>query len=360
MKQLIFLLSLVLFMGCSENVLYEDDSSENDDLPGDNIVLVDEPYLYQQWSIHKDEQFYNQNAIHEDAHIHTDDLLSRYSGKGIRVAVIDDGLDIGHEDLRGAVVASYDISSRTADVSHSSIYDFHGTAVTGIIAARKNNKGILGLASRVEIIFLKYKDDMSDSQTIELFNKAEEFGADIINCSWGTYDVSDAVRQKIVNLSNNGRDAKGTIIVFASGNDGVDMQNDESAIPEVISVGASDEENLRAYYSNYGKNLDIVAPGSWDTGIATLDPMGYRGSASKDDDYILYNDFESFVGTSASAPIVSGVIALMLEKNPNLSRVEVENILKRTADKIGNPAYKDARNNYYGYGKINLSRIMNY
>ena len=199
---------------------------------------------------------------------------------------------------------------------------------------------------------------MSDSETIELFNKAQEFGADIINCSWGTYNVSQSVKEKIVDLATNGRNGKGIIIVFAVGNDNRNMGNDESAIPEVIAVGSTNKDNLRTWYSNYGKNLDVMAPGGYEMGITTLDPMGNNGIASIIDNYLLYNDSNSFIGTSASAPIVSGIIALMLEKNPNLTRIDIENILKNNSDKIGNLQYENDRNNYYGYGKINLTKIM--
>ncbi len=126
----------------------------------------------------------------------------------------------------------------------------------------------------------------------------------------------------------------------------------------IISVGATDKNNLRAWYSNYGTNLDVVAPGGYDVGITTLDDMGSSGIASIDDNYLLYNDSNSFIGTSASAPTVSGVVALILEKNPNLTRVEIENILKNNTDEIGNIQYQNARNNYYRYGKINLTKVM--
>ena len=70
--------------------------------------------------------------------------------------------------------------------------------------------------------------------------------------------------------------------------------------------------------------------------------------------------FFSFIGTSSSAPIVSGAIALLLEKYPTLTRIEVENILKNTSDKIGSISYKNGKNDYYGYGKINLYNMLNY
>lgn len=323
-----------------------------------NITLKSEPYYYQQWYLDRNDTFYTQNNIDVNASINSNNLLKIYTGKGVKIAIIDDGLDTSHEDLDGAILATYDISSKTSNVSHINSTSYHGTAVAGIIGARLNGKGIQGVASKAQIIFLKYKENMSDSETIELFNKAEEFGADIINCSWGTYDVSQSVKEKIVDLAKNGRNGKGIVIVFACGNDDQDMGNDESAIPEVISVGATDKNNLRAWYSNYGTNLDVVAPGGYDVGITTLDDMGSSGIASIDDNYLLYNDSNSFIGTSASAPTVSGVVALILEKNPNLTRVEIENILKNNTDEIGNIQYQNARNNYYGYGKINLTKVM--
>jgi len=323
------------------------------------ISRTPEPYYFQQWYLAKDDAFYAQNNINNDANIHPSDFLNYYTGSGVKIAIIDDGLDVYHEDLKGAIIATYDIATKSSNVAHTNPQDFHGTAVTGIIGARVNSKGIRGVANNSQIIFLKYKTSMSDSEVIELFNKAEAFGADIISNSWGTYNVSQAVKDKIVDLSKNGRGGKGTVIVFASGNDNKDMGNDESAIPEVISVGATDRENLRTYYSNFGVNLDIMAPGGYWLGITTLDDSGVKGRASLNEDYILYDDPKYFTGTSASAPIVSGLIALMLEKNPNLTRVEIENILKNTADKIGSVPYSSGRNLYYGYGKVNLTNAMN-
>jgi len=200
---------------------------------------------------------------------------------------------------------------------------------------------------------------MTDTDIIALFDKAAAFGADIISNSWGTGNVSPAVKAKIVDLATNSRGGKGITIVFACGNNDQDMGNDESAIPEVVSVGATNNDNVRAGYSNYGANLDIMAPGGEYLGITTIDPMGSNGGASIDTDYLVYNDSNGFVGTSAATPIVSGVVALMLEKNPNLTRVEIENILKSSADNIGTVGYDaDGRNDYYGYGKINLTSIF--
>ena len=323
-----------------------------------NQTLVIEPYFYEQWYLEINKTFYEKNGIDNNASIHFGKSY-KYTGKGIKIAVIDDGLDITHPELNNSIIVTYDVTSKTANVTHSSMREHHGTSITGIITANDNEIGIKGIASESQIIFLKHREDMSDSETIELFFKAKEFGADIINCSWGTYDVSESVKEVIQDLATNGRDGKGMIIVFATGNDTQDMGNDESAIPEVIAVGSSDKENLRAWYSNYGKNIDVLAPGgNLDLGITTLDDMGENGIATLNNDYLLANDEESFVGTSASAPIVSGVIALMLEKNPNMTRDEVEKALHEKSDKIGNLDYVDGFNEYYGYGKVNVERLL--
>ncbi|MCP4971827.1 MAG: S8 family serine peptidase [Arcobacter sp.] len=339
---------LLFILGCGGGSGGETLNSSNDS----------EPFYSEQWALAKNDGFYFQHNINENANINSSNVFSKYKGKNVKIAVIDDGLDVNHEDLSGAIINTYDNDTQTTDVSQNND-ETHGTAVTGIIAARENSLGIKGIASSSDIIFLKKKYPGTDAGTIELFNKAEEFGADIINCSWGTYNVSDIVKDKIIDLSTNGRNGKGTIIVFASGNDNQDIGNDEANINEVISVGATNKNNLRTDYSNFGQNLDILAPGGEYLGITTLDPMGSLGKSFLHLDYTLYNDYDArFTGTSASAPIVSGVIALMLEKNPNLTRVEVESLLRSTADKIGEDPYINGRNDYYGYGKINLANLI--
>ena len=356
MKYFFLILTILFLSNCGSNS--SNDNTDTNNTEPENPITTKEPYQYQQWYIEHNTTFFQENNINEDAHIHGSDFINKYTGKGIKIAIIDDGLDVTHEDLNGAIYKTYNVARHSTDVSHTSIYDFHGTAVTGIIGARANNIGIRGIAPRADIIFLKYSQYGSDAETIAMFDKAAEFGADIISNSWGTYNVSPAVKDKIIDLSKNGRDGKGIIIVFASGNDNKYMGNDESAIPEVIAVSATEKNNLRTIYSNYGEELDIMAPGGYYLGITTIDDVGYQGLNKSD--YSLYNSENIFIGTSASAPIVSGLIALMLEKNPNLTREEVDALIKENADKIGNIPYENGRNDYYGYGKINLSKIMSH
>jgi len=349
-KKNIMLVAIWFVIGCDNSII----DMEN------NLTVVNnsEPYYQQQWYADIDQVFYDENNIDYNASIHAGEFIKKYTGKDIKIAVIDDGLDVTHEDLNNSIIQTYDILTKSQNVAHTYQSDYHGTAITGIIAARKNNKGIQGIASESQIIFLKYKPTMRDSETIELFKKAEEFGADIINCSWGTNDVSESVKEVIQDIAKNGRDGKGIIVVFAAGNNNQDMGNDESSIPEVISVGSSSENNSRAWYSNFGKNLDLIAPGGEDIGITTLDVMGENGIAILDENYILYDDNFAFKGTSASAPIVSGIIALLLEKNESLTRKEIEELLHKQSDKIGDIPYNLGRNDYYGYGKINISKLF--
>lgn len=345
-----FLLGTLIFMaGCKSNT--KNDHSHD--------YTIKDPYYYQQWYLDKNDTFYEKNNIKKDAHIHAKEILLHYTGRDIKIAVMDTDIDTEHEDLKNRITFVYELASEN-NKSENNLEAYHGTAVTGIIAARRNDKGILGIASSSEIFFLKLKNNMSDSETIELFRKAEALGVDIINCSWGTYDVSTPVKETIRDLAINGREGKGIIIVFASGNGNIDMGNDESAIAEVISVGSTNEENRRSWYSNYGKNLDIVAPGGQMYGIATLDISGEKGRGEIDEDYLLYDDYKPFKGTSAAAPIVSGIIALLMEKNPYLNRDTIDSMLKKSSDKIGAFEYVDGRNDYYGYGKINLLKLFSY
>lgn len=304
---------------------------------------------YQQWYMDKNDTFYQLNNIDGDAHIHpSSSTYKTYTGKGIKIAVIDDGFDVNHPEIKYKIIAQIALNSDNTlsqNVQHSVSTDHHGTAVTGIIASSDDNAGIRGIAPNVELILIKMPSVLSDSIIIKLFDEAVNSGADIINCSWGTGDVSDAVIEHINNLAINGRDGKGIITVFASGNDNDTIQNDESSIDGVIAVGATDSDNLRTTYSNYGKELDIVAPGGYNDGIATLDPLGLDGVSSdgfnRFDEYYL-GEPSSFIGTSAAAPIVTGTIALLLEKDPSLTFTQIRELLKSSTDTIGqNTPYLD-------------------
>lgn len=339
-KNLIFLLP-ILFFGCGSN--------------GEEL----NPFQFVQWSLYYNNEFYNTYEVNPEAHIHHKSDYQKYTGRGIKIVVIDDGLDVNHEDLEGAIMDTWDLTTKTSKVSHTAENDYHGTAVTGIIAARDNTKGIRGIAPESKIFFLKHKQNMSSSDILELLNKAYSYEPDIINCSWGTYNVSQSVKNKIQQMAQEGRGGKGIVFVWAAGNNQRDIVNDESAIEEVIAVGSTNKDNELSYLNNYGEELDILAPGGdFQLGITTLDPMNQKGVGYIEDNYILPYDNIPFDGTSAAAPMVTGIVAIMLELRPDLKREEIQKILKENTDKIGDQEYINGNNPFYGYGKVNLSKII--
>ncbi len=321
------------------------------------------PLYSQQWAVHYDYTFYRNNGIDSEASVHMDGDHN-FLGRSVKVVIIDDALDVAHEDIAGSVAGTYNVRTNTSDVLPDSPELNHGTEVTGIIAALNNNIGLVGVAPGAEIYFVRlpFGNNISISEIVEAFEKAKEWGADVINCSWGSGNVDDAVRAAIVDLATNGRGGKGAVVVFAAGNGGDDaigdpIGNDESGIPEVLAVGATNIYNERTAYSNYGPQLDLMAPGGEYYGITTTDRSGQDGDSSGD--YLEYNSQLAFGGTSAAAPIVSGIAALLLEANPSLTREDVFDAMMCNADKIGPYAYENGRNDYYGYGKVNTNNSLN-
>lgn len=364
--RLLFATLMIFFVGCGGGGGGSNDGGDDNKTtpqptkePAYQANILDK-YFYQQWYLEKNDDFYAKYYINEKASINAGKYNRIYTGKGIKVAIIDNGLDVNHEDLRGGIIDTFDIYTETKDVSPDGRdLNYHGTAVTGILGARSNEIGIRGVAPNSQILFLKHEKKMFDYEVVKLFKKAEEFGADVINCSWGTYNVSSAVREVVADLAKNGRNGKGISIIFAAGNDTREIENDESSIEEAIAVGSTSIGNIRAGYSNFGKELDIMAPGGTiGLGIAATDISGKEGIGIDDENYILADGRNILFGTSMAAPIVTGVIAMMLEANPNLTRAQIQNILASTADKIGFIEYKNGHNEYYGYGKINAKKAV--
>ncbi len=297
-----------------------------------------------------------------DADINILDAWKITKGGGVLVAVIDDGADIDHEDLKANIYLAYnadngtnDISNKFSDINVSS----HGNTCAGFIAAPINGIGIIGTAPESKLILIK-NDEVSDAKTIRAFEYAKNNGAKVISCSWGTENVSDAVIAELKSLYDFG-----ITIVFASGNEGKSLNNtfsmDESEVEWVIGVGASSENNDVTSYSNYGEKIDILAPGG-DTyasiGILGLDDSETQGSIHN---YGLVSNSYAFTdGTSFATPIAAGVIALMYAVNQKIRPKEVRDILIATADKIGgaNANYQNGFDKKRAYGKINAIKAV--
>lgn len=300
---------------------------------------------------------------------------TRGSGAVINVFVIDQGVDWGHKDFDMSLyppLNSYDVVSHGSSV----IWDSHGTAVAGIIGARENGEGITGVAPwcRLSAVSLPL-DDISRPVSMQLadaINWAYSHGADVINNSWVAAQIP-SLDDAIANALTYGRSGKGCVIVFSVGNGPYWNDNSRSieypanSNPGILAVGAvtncgtrkeltgcSSDDSLY-WYSRFGPQLDVVAPG---TLIPTTDRTGALG-------YDPGDYYQNFGGTSAAAPHVSGIAALILSKNPTLHNYEVCNIIESTAQKMGPYTYANSTgrpngtwNQEMGYGVVNASAAV--
>lgn len=333
-----------------------------------------EPFFPYQWYLsYSDNDFTRTVGVDPDASIHIRDAWKITRGEGVKVAIIDNNFEVTHPDLAANIADYYNADFQNKKVENSvSDESSHGTATAGFVAAVPNGYGILGTApdSRLLLIAQVYADDAA---TIRAFEYARKEGAKVMSNSWGTGNVSDAIAEELANLK-----AQNITIFFASGNNGPtpdnDNQNldapgvnDESELPSVIGIGATNEYNRLATYSNYGSNIDLLAPGGEMIGLLGLDDSGEKGVAYTR--YLFRNGYELQVddahafkiGTSFACPLAAGVGALMLSANPALTPDQVRTILIQTADKIeSDNVYYDENgfNQKRAYGKINAAKAV--
>ncbi|MBD1912969.1 MULTISPECIES: S8 family serine peptidase [unclassified Leptolyngbya] len=269
-----------------------------------------------------------------------------YTGRGVRVGVMDDSVEYLHPDLNDNYDTSIDIdtSERDDDAAPTWYDDIHGTSVAGLIAAEANNGiGGTGVAPDATLagIRLDFYDYNFEANASYGFRQMANF--DVVNNSWGYsypfYDNFDGkpgmpfYRDALQYAVENGRGGLGTSIVFAAGNsrtwgDNANFHNLNNS-RFTIAVAALTHTGVHTYYSSPGVNLLVSAFGG-DTpedGIVTTDRTGYDGYSG--DDYT-----NQFGGTSSAAPMVTGVIALMLEANPNLGYRDVQEILAYSARQV--------------------------
>ena len=340
----------------------ERDSNEtNLTLPIGTIAQAKaEPYFQYAWHLDSSNSILNKKGyqIDENADINVTGAWAMTMGAGVKVAVIDDGADVNHEDLKANMHLAYNADMGGTDIRKK---ESHGNTCAGFIVAPINGKGIVGVAPESKMLSIKLEDS-SDAYTIRAFEYAKKHGAKVISCSWGSYNVSDAVVSELKSLYD-----AGITVLFASGNEGTSHDtldvNDESEVEWVIGVGASGENNDVTSYSNYGKNIDIIAPGgdSQDSiGLLGLDDMGDSGYFEQKN--LVNNNYSFTNGTSFSTPITAGVVAMMYAVNPNITAKQVKDILTSTASKVGgdmSSSYDDKGfDEKRAYGKINAGKAV--
>ena len=266
-----------------------------------------------------------------------------YTGAGVSVAVYDDGVDFTHSELDDNYDASQHLVIGGTTYSAMPTTGYHGTAVAGLIAAENNGTGTVGVAFDASITGVPILRSSMAPDLLAALWEMDRF--DIVNNSWGyttAFQVNansqdsfwTSFESAIIN-AGTGRDGLGTIIVKSAGNNrssGLDTNYDNfTNHRQVIAVGAVDHNGMVSYYSTPGANLLVVAPSStYGVSLTTTDISGAAGNNSGD--YVT-----SFGGTSAAAPQVSGVVALMLEANPDLGWRDVQEILAMSARQVGGP-----------------------
>ena len=269
-----------------------------------------------------------------------DAIWADYTGAGVHVGVYDDGIEYTHHDLDG----NYD-ASRHVIVDGQVLDPFpvstapHGTSVAGLIAAENDGVGTIGVAygaslTGVNIFAGAANINGNQAGFLQAVDQSENF--DVINHSWGSdaqFRVDSFGQQTIAEwfeAAADGRGGLGTIQVKSAGNSNTNANGeDRDASRVTITVGAYDDTGDAAGYSDFGANLLISAPSSGGVrGQVTTDRTGAAGY--DDGDYT-----DNFGGTSGAAPLITAVIALMLEANGGLGWRDVQMILAYSATEVG-------------------------
>lgn len=340
-------------------------------------VIPDDPLFINQYYLNNTGQFNGTIGID----INATEAWDITKGCDVRVVVIDDGLE-NHEDLDTRILAGFTpVNNGNGAPNAQCVNNLrvgHGMACAGIIGASHNNIGISGIAPNSNLIpvniFAGGETALDIATGINWAWDPLGGNADVISNSWGYRTTnqgaiinSDAIVQAITNARTLGRvrngTALGSIVVFASGNDNQSFNGVTfpANVNGVITVGAIDNQGNIYNYSSRGNEMNLVAPsggtGSQQTylncniptgNIVTIDRMGAFG-------YTDNNYTNTFNGTSAACPQVSGVVALMLSVNPNLTENQVANILNTTATDMGTPGF----DNTFGFGRLNAFAAVN-
>lgn len=311
----------------------------------------------------------------------------------IVVAILDGGFETSHPDLdlaffrnpreiigngvddddNGYVddVSGWNFWTDAGDAS-GGLLDLHGTAVAGLVGARKNGQGVVGTCPSCTLLPIAVSWEVAEDAAA--FHYASALGADVITNSWG-YPIgtpeTDVVVDAIHESATTGRGGKGAIILFAMNNsdqdDCVGPEPDLSAHDDVVAVSGASDLDVKVTGSAWGDCMEILAPTreGGRKGVATTDLLGKRGYNAGDTpsqdlvDLAYTNDFG---GTSAATPIAAGVFGLMLAVNGGLTRNEAVAMVLATADKIRpelaayNP--RTGFSSKYGYGRINAARAV--
>ncbi|MDB6352168.1 S8 family serine peptidase [Trichococcus sp. K1Tr] len=299
-------------------------------------------------------------------HINADAALAAgYSGEGVKVAVLDSGVNFNHFDL----IDNFDLSANelgydfvSDDFFPEDVYG-HGTHVAGILAAASNGFGVVGVAPNAQIVALRVLDDNGEgtsSRIIEALQWIQNYNAAhpdspirITNNSYGTGSNSSQLEAAFDVLASSG-----VLHIGSAGNDGSAAGNGNNVsyparYESVVAVAALDKNNLRASFSSTGSDVEIAAPGvsvlsTWkdSTNFAGPQPFSFAGYVGE---YFIEAN-----GTSMAAPHVAGVAALLMASDANYTAEAVRKKINGTALDLG----EIGKDKLYGYGLVDASSAL--
>lgn len=258
-----------------------------------------------------------------------------YNGEGVKIAVIDSGVNLAHEDFAGANFATgYNVISNSNDVTDEM---GHGTFICGLFAAARNNgKGIAGFSTEATIIPIKCfgasKETSASYLVKSIYVAVDDYGCDVINLSSGMEENVRSMEDAVDYAAS-----KGIIVVASAGNEGNSTLNYPAAYDCTVGVGAVDQNGLVTSFSEKNRSVFVVAPG------AKILSLSYKS-----------NDTLTWDGTSFSAPFVAVAAAILKQYEPSATINDFKDILIASSVDGGVAGYDTS----YGYGSLNIANFV--
>ncbi len=297
--------------------------------------------------------------------INVTNVWNTYRGSNVRIGIVDDGIDLQHPDLVSNLdqLNGYDWNDFPHDTDPSArpntdlnLEDSHGTSVAGVAAASSGNgMGVSGVAPQATLIGLRLiselssdPDGVTDQDEAEVMAYKSQF-IDIKNNSWSSgfppnmlASVGPLTRAAMQSAATEGRDGRGTLMIWAAGNDRTNGQQGQkdgyTNNMYGLAVGAVTNQGNLSSYSEGGPHLVVCAPSNGGTrSIYTTDlrgNQGYNRAGPSGGQPADRNYSATFGGTSAATPMISGVAALMLNANPQLNWRDLKEIFLRTSVRV--------------------------
>jgi len=317
----------------------------------DKKLLPNDPFFSRQWHL----QNTGQNSGTVGLDVRVTNVWDRYRGAGVVIGIVDDGLARTHPDLAPnySAALSRDFNDGDADPSPNVATDFHGTAVAGLVAARGDNAvGVVGVAYEATLAGLRL---VARPATDELEAEGILHSNDVIqvkNNSWGAPDcpafgsvlerAGPLLQAALAEGTATGRQGRGTIYVWAAGNgagcfEDINYDGYANSI-YVLPIGAVTDQGLHAPYSESSACLVGCVPSGSPgrQGLTTTDLVGNDGfnRPGASGELSDRNYTQLFAGTSAAAPVASGLVALLLQARPELNWRDVKEILLRSSTRL--------------------------